>query len=144
MTEQQMTIGKLATAAQCKPETIRYYEKIGLLPKPVRSIAGYRLYGACHQRQLSFIRKGRNLGFSLESIREMLSLLDDLESSCEEISRLSRQHLLVIETKVQQLRAISAQLNQLISQCPDEKISGCRIVNALMSDESTANTLYSE
>ena len=123
MPDMEITIGKLAKATHCKPETIRYYEQIGLLPAPVRNAAGYRLYKKSHQRQLTFIRRGRDLGFSLDDIGSMLALTENKESSCCEVSRLSRQHLVTIQAKANRLQALSRELNKLISQCSNEAVS---------------------
>lgn len=138
MPAKQMTIGKLATATQCKPETIRYYEQIGLLPAPARSQAGYRLYNESHQYRLTFIRKSRDLNFSLEDIRSMLDLAENQQSSCLEISHLSRQHLAAIQDKIQKLTALSVELNRLITQCSDEKICDCRILAGLQNVDSVS------
>lgn len=135
MTQQEMTIGRLAKATHCKPETIRYYEQIGLMPAPARNHAGYRLYSESHQRRLSFIRKGRDLGFSLEDIGSLLALTEDHESSCLEISRLSRQHLATISVKINQLIALSNQLNSMITQCSDGRTSECRIIESLLDND---------
>ncbi len=131
----QMTIGKLAAATQCKPETIRYYEQIGLLPEPARNLAGYRIYDETHQRRLAFIRKGRDIGFSLGDIGAMLELAEDQQSSCLEISRLSRQHLATIQDKINKLTALSVELNSLINQCSDDRICDCRIMDALLNGD---------
>jgi DNA-binding transcriptional MerR regulator len=136
MTKPEMTIGKLAKVVNCKPETIRYYEKIGLLPAPGRNQSGYRLYRESHQRQLAFIRRARDLGFSLEDIGLMLGLTEDRHSSCQEISRLSRKRLATIRNKLNQLQILSDELNRLIDQCDDGKISDCRIIEALTEDAS--------
>ena len=131
MEQKVMTIGKLAATASCKPETIRFYEKVGLLPQPKRSESGYRLYGESHQRKLFFIRRGRDLGFSLDDIGLMLELAEDKKSSCQEISRLSRERLSTIRDKLKRLEALSAELSRLIDQCDDGRISECRIIEAL-------------
>jgi DNA-binding transcriptional MerR regulator len=131
MAKKEMTIGKLAKATDCKPETIRFYEKEGLLPKPKRSAAGYRLYDESHQRKLLFIRHGRELGFSLDDIGLMLGLAEDQQSSCREISRLSRKRLSSIRDKLSRLQALSAELTRLIDQCDDGRIAECRIIEAL-------------
>ncbi|MEN8168484.1 MAG: helix-turn-helix domain-containing protein [Pseudomonadota bacterium] len=136
MTSKEMTIGKLAAATHCKPETIRYYEQVGLLPAPARSHAGYRLYSESHRRRLVFIRKGRDLGFSLGDIRAMLDLAEDQQSSCCEISRLSRQHLTNIQGKINMLTVLSVELNRLINRCSDEKVADCRIIEALLDEDS--------
>jgi DNA-binding transcriptional MerR regulator len=134
MAKPEMTIGKLAKITNCKPETIRYYEKIGLLPVPARNLSGYRLYRESHQRQLAFIRRARDLGFSLDDIGLMLGLTEDRQSSCQEISRLSRKRLATIRNKLNQLQILSDELNRLIDQCDDGKISDCRIIEALTED----------
>lgn len=136
MTRKEMTIGKLAKVVNCKPETIRYYEKIGLLTVPARNSSGYRLYRESHQRQLAFIRRARDLGFSLEDVGLMLGLTEDRQSSCQEISRLSRKRLATIRNKLNQLQILSDELNRLIDQCDDGKISDCRIIEALTEDAS--------
>ena len=128
MTKKEMTIGKLAKATECKPETIRFYEKVGLLPKPKRSEAGYRLYGEGHQRKLAFIRRGRELGFSLDDIGLMLELAEDRQSSCR---RISRKRLSSIRDKLNRLQALSLELTRLIDQCDEGRISECRIIEAL-------------
>lgn len=134
MTKKEMTIGKLAKATDCKPETIRFYEKVGLLPKPKRSGSGYRLYSEDYLRRLSFIRRGRDLGFSLDDIGLMLELAEDQDSSCQEISRLSRDRLSTIQEKLCRLQALSNELNRLIGQCNDGRVAECRIIEALTED----------
>ena len=131
MANKEMTIGKLAKATGCKPETIRFYEKAGLLPRPRRSDSGYRLYSESHQRILSFIRRGRDLGFSLDDIGLMLELAEHQHSSCREISLLSRKRLSTIRDKLDRLQALNAELTRLIDQCDDGRISECRIIEAL-------------
>jgi DNA-binding transcriptional MerR regulator len=141
MAIKEMTIGKLAKATDCKPETIRFYEKAGLLPKPKRSVSGYRLYGEDHQRKLSFIRRARELGFSLDEIGLMLELAQDRQSSCREISQLSRRRLSVIRDKLTRLQALSAELTRLIDQCDEGKISECRIIEALTEGRSPPQSI---
>jgi DNA-binding transcriptional MerR regulator len=131
MTIKEMTIGKLAKATNCNPETIRFYEKVGLLPKPRRNTSGYRLYGSHHQHRLSFIRRGRDLGFSLEDIGLLLQLAENRQSSCQEISQLCRERLSTIHDKLHQLQALSLELTRLIDQCDNGSISECRIIEAL-------------
>lgn len=137
MTNKEMTIGKLAKATRCKPETIRFYEKQGLLPTPKRSDSGYRLYSDSHQRRLLFIRRGRDLGFSLVDIGLMLELAEHRNSSCAEISRLSRKRLTNIRDKLLQLQALSTELTRLIDQCDDGSIAECRIIEALTDGHRT-------
>ena len=80
-----MKIGELAEATATKVETVRYYEKIGLLSSPARTSSNYRAYGTEHLARLSFIRRARDLGFTLDAVRELLMLSDDKEQSCEAV-----------------------------------------------------------
>ena len=111
-----MTIGKLAKAAGCRPETIRYYEQSGLLRAPPRTPSGYRLYDDGHLRSLTFIRKGRELGFSLGDLAAMLRLAEDPQASCAEITRMSRRHLAVVQQRIAELQAVSNRLSELVGQ----------------------------
>jgi DNA-binding transcriptional MerR regulator len=86
-------IGELASATATKVETVRYYEKIGLLPPPARTSGNYRAYGSEHLARLSFIRRARDLGFTLEAVRELLTLSDDKAQSCEAVDGIARVHL---------------------------------------------------
>ena len=88
-----MTIGDLAAATNTRVETIRWYEKVKLLPAPERSAGNYRLYGPEHLRRLSFIRRGRDLGFTVDQIRELLAMADDRDRSCAEVDTIARAHL---------------------------------------------------
>jgi DNA-binding transcriptional MerR regulator len=141
MTKKEITIGKLAKATGCKPETIRFYEKVGLLPQPRRSDSGYRLYSESHQRMLAFIRRGRDLGFSLDDIGLMLELAENQHSSCREISRLSRERLSSIRDKLIRLQALNTELTRLIDQCDDGRISECRIIEALTEGSAPRHTI---
>ena len=95
-----MKIGELASATATKVETVRYYEKIGLLPPPARTSANYRAYGTEHLARLSFIRRARDLGFTLEAVRELLTLSDDKAQSCEAVDGIARVHLDEIDRKI--------------------------------------------
>ncbi len=125
------TIGALAEATATKPETIRYYERIGLLPAPARSAANYRHYTAHDRKRLAFIRKSRALGFTLEQVRALLHLTDHREQSCAEVDRLARDHVQAIESKIAELTALGDELRGLIAQCRRGTISECRILEAL-------------
>jgi DNA-binding transcriptional MerR regulator len=99
MTE-RFSIGDLARRTGTKIETIRYYERIGLLPTPARSRGNYRLYAPSHLERLSFIRRGRDLGFSLDEVRALLGLSDDRTQSCAEVDRIARLHLAEVKRKI--------------------------------------------
>jgi len=128
-------IGKLARLTDTKVETIRYYERIGLLPAPARTSGNYRTYARPHLERLSFIRRGRDLGFSLDEIRELLRLSDDRSQPCAEVDRIARLHLTEVERKLADLAALRAQLEQLIGQCQRGTVADCRIIEALVPAE---------
>jgi Cu(I)-responsive transcriptional regulator len=126
-----MQIGELARTTSTKVETIRFYEKIGLLSEPGRTSANYRDYGAAHLARLSFIRRARDLGFTLDQVRELLTLSDDRTRSCSAVDTVARAHLAQIDQKIADLRALRRELDELIGQCNQGAISECRIIEAL-------------
>ena len=125
------SIGEMARRTRTKVATIRYYETIGLLPSPVRTGANYRTYSGRELGRLSFIRRGRDLGFSLAEVRELLRLSDDRSQSCEEVDQIAQSHLTEVERKIADLMALGAELRQLIDQCQHGTIAQCRIIEAL-------------
>jgi Cu(I)-responsive transcriptional regulator len=124
-------IGELARLTGTKVETIRYYERLGLLPPPARTGANYRAYGLRHLERLSFVRRGRDLGFSLDEVRELLRLSDDRSQSCAEVDRIARGHLAEVERKLADLQALGTELRQLIDRCRHGTVADCRIIEAL-------------
>lgn len=126
-----MAIGELARVTGTKAETIRYYERIGLLPRPARTAANYRSYGTAELMRLSFIRRARGLGFSIEQVSALLELADCKERSCEAVDAVAQQHLVAIESKIADLTALRRELSDLISQCRHGTIAECRILDAL-------------
>lgn len=131
MQRDALTIGTLAKATETKVETIRYYERIGLLPAPDRSVANYRLYSHAHLDRLSFIRRARHLGFSIEQIRDLLGLSDQRERSCDAVDAITREHLADVDRKIADLQALRRELDSIISQCGCGTIAECRIIEAL-------------
>jgi DNA-binding transcriptional MerR regulator len=126
-----LTIGELAKAANTKVETIRYYERIGLLPAPPRTAGNYRAYGRAETDRLSFIRRARDLGFPLDQVRALLDLSDRRDQSCEAVDALARAHLDVVESKIADLQALGRELSSMIDQCGHGAIADCRIIEAL-------------
>lgn len=126
-----LTIGHLASTTGAKVETIRFYEKTGLLPTPARTEGNYRAYTAEHLNRLSFIRRARDLGFSLEQVRELLALADDRNRSCSAIDAIATEHRLEVERKIRDLQALKAELDNLIDQCSCGTVAECRIIEAL-------------
>ena len=131
MATDTLSIGELAHATSTRVETIRYYERIGLLSKPARTSGNYRAYARRHLERLSFIRRGRDLGFSLDEVRELLRLSDDRNQSCAEVDRIARLHLIEVERKLADLAALRVELQQLIDQCQHGTVAECRIIEAL-------------
>lgn len=126
-----MTIGQMAKATGTAVETVRYYEKIGLLPKAARTAGNYRSYGNSEVARLSFIRRARDLGFSLDQVRTLLSLADDHDRPCGEVDGLARQHLDDVDEKISDLTALRNELSNLIDQCGRGTVADCRILEAL-------------
>lgn len=126
-----MKIGELASATATKVETVRYYEKIGLLPPPARNSANYRAYGIDHLARLSFIRRARDLGFTLEAVRELLTLSDDKTQSCEAVDSIARVHLADIDRKVADLSALRTELDRVIGSCRHGTVADCKIIETL-------------
>lgn len=125
------SIGDLAQQTSTKVETIRYYERIGLLSAPARTGGNYRAFGLAHLKRLSFVRRGRDLGFSLDEVRELLRLSDDRDQSCADVDRIARLHLVAVERKLADLRALQAELRQMVDHCQHGTIADCRIIEAL-------------
>ena len=126
-----LSIGEAAKAAGTGAETIRYYEKIGLLPKPARTSGNYRSYGSQEVSRLTFIRRARELGFRLDQVRMLLSLSDDRGKSCADVDEIARAHMVTVEHKIADLRALKRELSNVISQCGQGTIADCRILEAL-------------
>ena len=126
-----MKIGAAAAASGCHIETIRYYERIGLLPHPARSVSGYREYLPEEVDRLRFITRGRELGFSLEEIRSLLALSDDPTLSCRDVDQLARHHLADVRQRLRELRRIAQELERTIASCAGGKRGQCAILGAL-------------
>lgn len=132
MEKSELSIGDLAKGAETKVVTIRYYEQIGLLPAPSRTAGNYRTYRSEHMRRLRFIRRCRDLGFTLEQIRDLLRLASRRDEECEEVDRITAQHLTEIEQKIADLERLAKELRHLSKCCPGKGIiAECRIIEAL-------------
>jgi len=126
-----MKIGELARATGTKVETIRFYEKSGLLAAPGRTSANYRAYGVDHLARLSFIRRARDLGFPLDQVRALLDLSDDRARPCGAVDEIARTQLASVERKIADLTALGRELSSLLDQCSQGTIANCRIIDAL-------------
>src|SRR5229473_6158378 len=112
-----LPIGVLSKQTGCNIETIRYYEKAGLLPIPARSRAGYRRYGSTHLRRLTFIRRARALGFSIEEVRTLLKLADERKRPCAEVRVVAEAHLDDVRAKISDLKAMEHVLRETVARC---------------------------
>ncbi len=124
-------IGRLSRHTGCNIETIRYYEKIGLLPAPPRTAGGHRLYGNEHARRLRFIRRGRELGFSLDDVRALLGLADGDECNCGRVKEITLHHLDSVKDKIRDLRQLERTLAKISDDCEGGIAPSCPIIEAL-------------
>lgn len=132
MQRDDLRIGDLARATGTKVVTIRYYEKIGLLPAPDRSAGNYRTYDAVALARLRFIRRCRDLGFALDQIRELLDLASDVARPCAEVDEITAGHLAEVERKILDLQALAQELRHISASCNGGgTISNCRILDAI-------------
>lgn len=128
-----MRIGELATQAGVEVQTIRYYEREGLLEAPSRTPSGYRTYGPRHLERLNFVRHCRSLDMSLAEIRRLVELCGDRSVSCEQVDGLVRAHLGRVRAKRAALEALEAQLTTLSAQCASgHRIADCGILEELI------------
>jgi len=127
-----MKIGELAKKAGCRVETVRYYEREGLLPAPARSEGNYRLYGAQHLERLVFIRNCRTLDMTLEEIQRLLALRDLPQESCAGINSLVDEHIEHVQARIDSLQALRDQLTELRDRCNGPKeAEDCGILRQL-------------
>ena len=128
---QPMTIGALSQRTGCNIETIRYYERIGMIPKPPRTQGGHRLYAQEHLKRLVFIRRSRELGFSLEQIRELLRFADGGRYTCSRVRAITVEHLDDVRARMKDLKRLEKVLNTMASQCDRGKVPDCPVIQAL-------------
>lgn len=127
----RLTIGALSAETGCKVETIRYYERIGLVRAPPRTAGGHRVYDRTDARRLGFIRRARELGFSLDDIRALLGLVDGADYSCAEVRALTVEHLGQVKAKIRDLRTIAGVLEDMAQRCDGGETPDCPIIEAL-------------
>ena len=137
--EKILSIGLLSTQTNCKIETIRYYEKIGIFPKPPRTEGGHRVYSENHLKRLVFIRRGRELGFSLEDIRALLKLIDGGANTCQQVEAITLHHVRNIHQKILDLKKLEKILAKISSQCEGGVVPECPILDALFEQKNKTN-----
>ena len=130
-TRYRITLGKVAARTGCNIETIRYYEKESLLPPPGRTEGGHRLYTNEMVERLVFIRRSRELGFSMVEIRRLLSIVDGEHVSCERVKQIAEIHLHDIRSKISDLKKMERSLRDLSNQCSGEDVPECPIIEVL-------------
>ncbi len=135
-----LTIGDLAERTTTKVQTIRFYEQEGLMPAPPRSSGGQRRYDEHHAKRLAFIRHARELGFPLDAVRELLSLSDKPEQSCESVDRVAKEVLVDVEAKIARLMALQIELKRMLRQGRHGKVGECKIIEVL-ADHSHSSCL---
>lgn len=134
-----MKIGQLAQATLCPIETVRYYEREGLLPEPARSRGNYRLYGPQHVDRLRFIRHCRSLDMTHDEIRTLLAFRDAPEKKCDEVNALLDEHIGHVARRIAELKALQRELKDLRGQCQAVRAArDCGIMRSLGRDSSHA------
>jgi MerR family mercuric resistance operon transcriptional regulator len=125
-------IGELSRRSGVNIETIRYYERVGILPEPPRTASGRRVYGATENRTLTFIRRARELGFTLDEIRTLLALsAENGRATCGEVRDVAARHLADIRSKIADLRAMEQVLAVTVARCDAGELSGCPVIETL-------------
>lgn len=126
-----ITIGALSKRTGVNIETIRYYERIKLIPPPPRTDSGRRLYGAEDVRRLTFIRNARDLGFDISAIKTMLALQEEPEASCQKVSQIATDQLEAVESRIRRLLGLRTELIRMVQECENGKVATCRIIEVL-------------
>ena len=126
-----MRIGELARATNTKTETIRYYEREGILPAADRTDSNYRDYSEDHLATLTFVRRARELGFSMAQVRELLALSEHDDKPCQDVDELVQRQMAEVERKIADLSALHAEMGRLLRSCSADRIGECRIVKSL-------------
>jgi MerR family transcriptional regulator, mercuric resistance operon regulatory protein len=126
-----LTIGQLAKSAAVNLETVRYYERIGLIAAPARTEGGHRTYDEEAIRHLAFVRRARDLGFSIHDIRALLTLAAPGRNSCAEVRNVASAHLVNVRTKLADLAKLEAILSATIAKCGDHPSPDCPVLDIL-------------
>src|SRR5260370_23133741 len=132
-----LAIGALSERTGCKVETIRFYERERLLPTPARSPGGYRLYREDHLKRLTFIRRARALGFSIDEVRKLLTLAAARKCPCAEVRVVAGARLEDVRAKITDLRAMDRVLRDTVARCADGRRADCPLIAALYREAPT-------
>jgi MerR family mercuric resistance operon transcriptional regulator len=131
----RLAIGTFSKRTGCNIETIRYYERVGLLPAPARSSGGYRLYGTGHLKRLAFVRRARALGFSIAEVRTLLKLADERKRPCADVRVVAAAHLEDVRAKIADLRTMERVLRATVARCAEGTGTDCPLIEALDQGE---------
>lgn len=127
-----MRISELSDRSGVNAETVRYYERIGLVPAPPRTASGYRRYGESHVRRLQMVRRSRELGFSIDEIRALIGMSKRSSPTCLDAKDLARRQLAAIDARIVSLRRLRCELHRIVDGCTGTDVQGCRIIDALV------------
>ena len=137
-TASELRRSDLARVTGCNLETIRYYESVGLMPDPPRTSSGHRRYGTAHVERLSFVMRARDLGFTMDEIRDLLGLVDRGSHTCAEVERMGRHQLDVVRAKIRDLQAIEAILDETIACCTGSDTPECPLIDILQQGHTAS------
>ena len=126
-----LTIGALSKHTGVNIETIRFYERVGILPKPPRSAGGHRIYSQDQLMRLSFVRRSRELGFSLDEVRGLLQIVDGGRYTCAEVKAITLNHLADVRRKIADLRRLEQTLASVVGRCRGGRVPDCPVIEAL-------------
>ena len=129
-----LSIGELSRLTGVHIETIRYYERVKMLPTPPRTVGGRRTYDLSHRRTLGFIRRARDLGFSLDEIRALLDLDRPGRASCAKVQEIASLHLASVRTKLADLVKLEAILSETVGQCTGNVTPACPVLDILNTE----------
>ena len=132
-------IGELARRTGYAVQTVRYYEQIGLMPKPARTEGGQRRYSAALVQRLLFIRRARDLGFSVEDIRSLLVLAAEPEQPCGSVDGIATTHLAAIDVKIAALKALRGEISKMLKCCTKTRVADCKVIGALVNGRTSVN-----
>lgn len=126
-----LTIGELADRTGVKVPTIRYYESIGVMPKPGRTVTNQRRYDDRAVDTLRFVRHGRDLGFDIQEIRDLLDLAAHPEKPCDQADTIATRHLAQLEQRIAILQSLRGELMRMIRKCCGGRVANCRVIEVL-------------
>jgi len=126
-----LAIGELSRLSRVNIETIRYYERIKILPPPPRTVSGRRVYNSTHLRILSFVRRSRELGFSLDQIRALIRLGGPEKATCREVREIAAQHLEEIRARLIDLKKLERLLAKTVAECSGKTVPDCPVLDVL-------------